>query len=155
MPLSEQAWISSSSIAREASATSALPLHSAAKPSPVPGPSTVKPKSGLSARNDSATACEIGSTVDDPVTKISPLTPVPAGAWLVGADAFGDCGTEVERLVGAVVAPVPPQAAASRPAAKTTPIRRRLRFTLGLLLRCGTIAVPASRSAVNALLARG
>src|SRR5687767_4847450 len=153
MPLSEQAWTSSSSIARDASATSALPPHSAAKPSPVPGPSTVKPKSGLRARNDSATACEIGSTVEDPVTKISPLTPVPAGTWLVGADEFGDCGAAVDRLVGAVVALVPPQAA-SRPAAKTTPIRRPLRFTLGLLLGCGTIAVPASKSAVNALLAR-
>jgi hypothetical protein len=71
---------SSGLILRDASLTSVSPAQKAAKPGPVPGPSTVKPKSGLSALNASDTACEMGCTVDEPETWISPETlPEPAG----------------------------------------------------------------------------
>src|SRR5687767_10935580 len=96
MPLSRHSWASVSRMAREASATSLVPSQNRAKPSPVPGPSTVKPKFGLSALKSSETACETGSTVEEPETKISPLTPWPLGtddglldAPLVGVGVAG------------------------------------------------------------------
>ncbi len=57
---------------------SVSPAQNFLKPSPVPGPSTVYLKSGFVAANASATPVEMGSTVDEPETKISPETLPPA-----------------------------------------------------------------------------
>ena len=45
---------------------SVSPLQNSSNPSPVPGPSTLNPTSGLVSLKISATTDEIGSTVDDP-----------------------------------------------------------------------------------------
>ena len=74
-PPSSQAAISSSLIGREASAMSVSPAQKRAKPSPVPGPSTVMATSGLDSANAAAAAAEIGSTVDEPETTTSPGQP--------------------------------------------------------------------------------
>src|SRR5215208_4998024 len=73
-----QVWASASLILRDASDTSVVPAQKAAKPGPVPGPSTVKPKLALSALKSSDTACEMGWTVDEPETLIWPPIPLPA-----------------------------------------------------------------------------
>lgn len=55
------------------------PSQNKAKPSPVPGPSTVTPTPGFSAWKSSATSALIGCTVDDPETVMVPdrsLSPV-------------------------------------------------------------------------------
>ena len=70
---------SESLIFREASEMSDSPEQNLAKPSPVPGPSTVIAMSGLASLNSLATAAVIGSTVDEPDTKIEPPEP-PDGA---------------------------------------------------------------------------
>ena len=81
MPASAQSFASSSLILREASEMSVSPAQNFLKPSPVPGPSTVNLKSGFVAAKASATPVEMGSTVDEPETKISPAT-LPPAAWL-------------------------------------------------------------------------
>src|SRR5690606_13010361 len=73
-PLSAQAWISSASMGREASLMSISPLQNSSNPSPVPGPSTFTATSGACSAKDSATAVEMGSTVDEPETRTSPET---------------------------------------------------------------------------------
>ena len=75
-PASSQAATSSALIGRDASETSVSPAQKRAKPSPVPGPSTVIATSGLAAANSPAAAAEIGSTVDEPDTAIDPVNPV-------------------------------------------------------------------------------
>ena len=87
-PFSSHWAISSSLIGREASAMSAPPVQNVAKPSPVPGPSTVtaRPPPDISLAS-SPTRMLIGSTVEDPVTNTSPSAsstspPPPAGASL-------------------------------------------------------------------------
>src|ERR671922_100912 len=74
MPFCSQASISSCSIGREASEMSVSPLQNSSKPSPVPGPSTVMLTSGFSSTNSSATSEEMGSTVEDPEMKMSPVS---------------------------------------------------------------------------------
>ena len=111
MPAALQASASSSLILREASEMSVSPAQNFLKPSPVPGPSTVKVKPGLAAAKASATPVEIGSTVDEPETLIAPVTaPPPASRWIaLGAEA--PASVAAASLAGAVVAPPPPQAA--------------------------------------------
>src|SRR5215204_5245900 len=75
---------------------SVSPAQNVLNPSPVPGPVTVKLKSGFDSLISSATAVEIGSTVDEPETVIVPLMPVPAG------DPPSTAGGEELPTVGAV-----------------------------------------------------
>src|SRR5436190_24041227 len=85
-PASSQAVASSGLIGREASAmagASSPPAQNSAKPSPVPGPSTVAAISEQS-RSFSPTAVEMGSTVEEPVTVSSPL--VSAGQSLLSPE---------------------------------------------------------------------
>jgi hypothetical protein len=72
IPASEQASISLSLMARDASEMSVSPAQNFLNPSPVPGPSTLIPTSGCPARNASALIALIGSTVDDPEMMIDP-----------------------------------------------------------------------------------
>src|SRR5262245_1269840 len=97
-PPSSQAVTSSALIGREASEMSVSPAQKRAKPSPVPGPSTVMATSGLESENTAAAAAEIGSTVDEPEIASSPDRPVgisnagaePAGPSVTGrADPAG------------------------------------------------------------------
>src|SRR5262245_24764407 len=85
--LSPQEVTSSALIGREASEMSVSPAQKRANPSPVPGPSTVMATSGLDSANTVAAAAEIGSTVDEPETAISPDSPV--GIENVGAEPVG------------------------------------------------------------------
>src|SRR6266545_516085 len=73
-PAALQAAASSSLILREASLMSVSPLQKRAKPSPVPGPSTVYSTSGFAAWKSSATMLVIGSTVDEPEMVSVPTT---------------------------------------------------------------------------------
>ena len=50
------------------------PAQNLAKPSPVPGPSTTIATPGAMSAKASPAAIEIGSTVDEPDTEISPLS---------------------------------------------------------------------------------
>ena len=82
---------------------SVSPLQKVLKPSPVPGPVTVKLKPAFDALTSSATAVEMGSTVDEPETLIVPLTDAadgsdPPDAAVVGAAALA-------AVLGAVDAP--------------------------------------------------
>src|SRR3954453_1861403 len=97
---------------------SVSPAQTFSNPSPVPGPSTVYVKPALDAASASATAVEIGSTVDEPGTLIEPetagalpLSELPGDmlsvAWLAPVDAAG-------WLAGAVVAPPLLHAATNR-----------------------------------------
>jgi hypothetical protein len=61
------------------------PAQKRAKPSPVPGPSTVIATPGFASLNAACAAAEIGSTVDEPEIEISPSTPV--GISYAGAAA--------------------------------------------------------------------
>src|SRR4029453_5576928 len=72
MPASARVLASSSLILRDASLMSISPLQKSLNPSPVPGPSTVIATLGWFSLNASATACEIGWTVDEPDTDTSP-----------------------------------------------------------------------------------
>ena len=74
MPAALQVAASSSLILRDASLMSVSPLQKVLKPSPVPGPVTVKLKPAFDALTNSATAVEMGSTVDEPETLIVPVT---------------------------------------------------------------------------------
>src|SRR6478736_719002 len=67
MPAALQVAASSSLILRDASLMSVSPLQKVLKPSPVPGPVTVKLNPAFDALTSSATAVEMGSTVDEPV----------------------------------------------------------------------------------------
>jgi len=88
MPASAQACASSSLIGRDAPVTSALPSQKIWKPSPVPGPSTVTLSSPpVSSSASSLTRTEIGSTVDEPVTKTVPPASSMAAPLSVGSDA--------------------------------------------------------------------
>ncbi len=55
---------------------SVSPAQNSAKPSPVPGPSTVMPTPGDPMLNASWTAVVMGWTVDEPVMVIEPVRPV-------------------------------------------------------------------------------
>ena len=114
MPAPSHSATSSSEIAREASAMSASPAQNFWNPSPVPGPSTVNWKSGFASLKASATPDEMGSTVDDPVTKTGPppAAMLSAGALSAGVDAAGSAGVDAAGL-----APPPPPQAANRAAA--------------------------------------
>src|SRR5918996_2756302 len=113
IPLASHSAISSSRIDRDASWTSLSPAQKRAKPSLVPGPSTVIWTDGSCAANFSAFAAEIGSTVDEPETKRD--VPPP-----------GDASPEP-----------PPHAARTRIAASARPGdgRRHLAETFNVLLR--------------------
>src|SRR5687768_5183010 len=118
MPFSAQVCVSVSLMGRDASETSVVPSQKSEKPSPVPGPSTTKPKSGLAALKSSETACETGWTVDEPETKISPETVAPLGAAV---------GPVIGPVVGPVVMPgvgdVPPPPHATTTTASIMPAR--------------------------------
>src|SRR6188472_3571438 len=73
IPASSHAAASSALIGREASEMSVSPWQKSAKPSPVPGPSTVAPMLEQSS-SFSPTAVEMGSTVEEPETLTSPST---------------------------------------------------------------------------------
>src|SRR6187455_1249580 len=109
MPAALQVAASSSLILRDASLMSVSPVQKVLKPSPVPGPVTVKLNPGFAALTSSATAVEIGSTVDEPETLIVPVMAAPVDgsaspdAAVVGAARLG-------AVLGAVVAPPPEQA---------------------------------------------
>ena len=105
-PASLQAAASSSLIARDASEMSVSPAQNFLKPSPVPGPSTVYSKPGFASLNSRATPDEIGSTVDEPETKIEPETAPPASGLPAAPPS----------VAGAVVAPEPPPQAATKSA---------------------------------------
>jgi hypothetical protein len=81
-------------ILREASLMSVSPLQKVLKPSPVPGPVTVKLNPLFDSLISSATAVEMGSTVDEPETLIVPVMAaadgaVPLDAAVVGAATLG------------------------------------------------------------------
>ncbi len=61
---------------------SAPPAQNSLKPSPVPGPDTETFTSGWTLAKSSATATEIGSTVEEPVTTTSPEISSPAAVEL-------------------------------------------------------------------------
>jgi hypothetical protein len=139
MPASAQAAASSSLIAREASLMSVSPAQNLTKPSPVPGPSTVNAKPGFWAANASATPVLMGSTVDEPETRMLPSTPaawLSAGASLAtGASVAGAVVAAGGSLAGAGLAAPPPHAATNRPAAITRPpIRLVVWVSWGVLL---------------------
>src|SRR5690242_18852987 len=128
MPAAWQVAASSSLILRDASEMSVSPAQNFLKPSPVPGPSTVYLKSGLLAASASATPVEIGSTVDEPETRIEPLTGPPAAALPLApalAPSLAAGALSAGAADGAVLAPPPlPQAATKRVAAKARAPRR-------------------------------
>src|SRR6185503_10690014 len=80
MPAALQVAASSSLILRDASLMSVSPVQNVLKPSPVPGPVTVKLKPAFDALTSSATAVEMGSTVDEPETLIVPVTDAAEGS---------------------------------------------------------------------------
>ncbi len=145
-PLASQAAISSSLIGREASETSAPPSQNVAKPSPVPGPSTVtaRPPPDISLAS-SPTRMLIGSTVDEPVTKTSPSAssrsppppaavppvvvsvapPVVAGAPVVSAPPVVASVPAVVSLAASSSSSSPHAAKTSTPANAPASARRR------------------------------
>jgi hypothetical protein len=78
-------------------------LQKVLNPSPVPGPVTVKLKAAFDALTSSATAVEIGSTVDEPETLIVPVTAAAEGSDPPGAAAVGFTALAV--VVGAADEP--------------------------------------------------
>ena len=140
IPAAAHVAASSSLIARDASAMSASPAQNLAKPSPVPGPSTETDTPGAMSAKASPTAIEIGSTVDDPVTTMSPLreersaddsgAAVVPGAIVVAAEPSVVAGAMVvagrpwsaaarwcgAAVVAAVLSSSSPQAASTRAA---------------------------------------
>src|SRR3954454_1062553 len=109
MPAALQVAASSSLILRDASEMSVSPAQNFLNPSPVPGPSTVYVKPELDAASASATAVEIGSTVDEPETLIEPETAAAALPSLALSAAMLSAGWLADEdaawLAGAVVAP--------------------------------------------------
>ena len=89
----------------------------------MPGPVTVKLKSGFAALKASAIALEIGSTVEEPDTMIEPLT--PAGASEPDAEDGAVVGAAAEAAVdGAVLAPPLEQALRTSTAPRASAPRR-------------------------------
>src|SRR6186713_2306536 len=87
---------SSARILRDASEMSELPTQkNSLKPAPVPSSPTKKLNSGLLAETSSATALEMGATVDEPWMSTLP-------SMLVGSPVDADDGEDVD---GALVAP--------------------------------------------------
>src|SRR5215218_10835627 len=72
MPFAWHAFVSSSSIGREASEMSVSPAQNFSNPPPVPEVPTVTLTSGFSALNSSAIASVSGPTVLEPSTRMSP-----------------------------------------------------------------------------------
>ena len=89
MPAASHASTSESLIWRLASEMSVSPEQNFLKPSPVPGPSTVMPTSGFSARKASALSADTGSTVDDPEMRMDPLMESPGVLSASVEDAAG------------------------------------------------------------------
>ena len=128
------------------------PPQKSSKPSPVPGPSTVTPASGLAALNFSPTMIEIGSTVEEPDTITEPLAaPPPAPPAVVpgGLGAAGSRGGRRLRRLGCGLRRVRAVlvAAAGRQhqregdgAAEEAAASRRSSSRTGLLRSWGTIA---------------
>src|SRR6476469_3186373 len=104
MPAALQVAASSSLILRDASLMSVSPLQNVLKPSPVPGPVTVKLKPAFDALTSSATAVEMGSTVDEPETLIEPVTAAADAAVPLEASADGAAARAAE--AGAVLGAV-------------------------------------------------
>ena len=109
IPASAHKVASSSLMAREAPVMSPSPAQNFLKPSPVPGPSTVTlrlPPSSVPA--NSPTLMEMGSTVDEPVTKTLPPSLVEGSSDVTGAsDVAG--ASEVDEAPSS-----PPHAARGR-----------------------------------------
>ena len=78
-------------MARDASEMSVSPSQNRAKPSPVPGPSTVMATPGEAALNASWMAVVMGWTVDEPEMVMEPVR--PAGAAGIARRAAGDWAT--------------------------------------------------------------
>src|SRR6476646_70699 len=104
MPAALQVAASSSLILRDASLMSVSPLQNVLKPSPVPGPVTVKLNPAFDALTSSATAVEMGSTVDEPETLIVPVTAAAEGSDPL--DASVDGSAALAAAVGAVLGAV-------------------------------------------------
>src|SRR6266545_8425102 len=75
MPFLSHSAFSSSLIGREASLMSVSPLQKRAKPSPVPGPSTLIETPELSSEKSCATSELMGCTVEEPDTTTFPERP--------------------------------------------------------------------------------
>src|SRR6187551_315878 len=140
------AWHTSASpsalILREASEISVSPAQNRLNPSPVPGPSIVKLKSGLAALSASATPVEIGSTVDEPETVIEPLTAAPDGASLAGATLLAAGSLDVP---GAADVPPPDEQAPTANAAIRASAPRRF---VVIVTRWFLLGRPAGSAAV-------
>src|SRR6188474_151680 len=126
MPAAAQVAASSSLILRDASLMSVSPLQKVLKPSPVPGPVTVKLNPAFDALTSSATAVEMGSTVDEPETLIVPVTAAADGAVppeaVAGSAALA---AVVGAVLGAVDAPPFEQAPTAMAASNASaPMRR-------------------------------
>ena len=120
MPASLQAAASSSLILREASEMSAPSAQNSLKPSPVPGPVTDTFTSGCTVAKSSATATEMGSTVDEPVTTTSPEIFSPEAASEVLAPPAASL---VELPSASVVELAPASVSLSLPQAAATMVK--------------------------------
>src|SRR4029079_4241557 len=101
MPAALQVASSSSLILRDASLMSVSPLQKVLKPSPVPGPVTVKLNPAFDALTSSATAVEMGSTVEEPETLRVPVIAAADGASPLEASV--DDVAVLAAVVGAVL----------------------------------------------------
>ena len=124
-PLARQVSSSASLMAREASATSVSPSQKSTMPSEVPGPSTLIATSGFNAEKASATRAEIGSTVEDPLTAI---VPVSGAAVVVVAPGIVVVAAVVvpAAVVVVVAASSSPHATATSAITSKRPLRRHI-----------------------------
>ncbi len=143
-PASAQAWASSSLMAREASLMSVSPAQKRAKPSPVPGPSTLMATLGFCSLKSSLTRVEMGSTVEEPEMTISPeMSPPADGSGSIDSAPLGSAPMLGSSLVagglaggwlGTGVPPPPVQAPTTKALASAIEMNRLSMVTLWVLL---------------------